>query len=186
STHGRVALFIDGTNFYHTIRDLDMHVDYRRLLEHFTAGDSLVRAIYYTTLLEDGKAPDWLTRLLEWLSYNGYHVVTKPAKHVRRRIVGEDGESYWVEEVKGDLDVEMTVDIFGLTPYCDTIFLFSGDGSFVYLIKAVQRRGCRVVVVSSEKTKESSVADEMRRQADEFIDLVTIADEIRWLDDGSD
>jgi uncharacterized LabA/DUF88 family protein len=172
---------MEGSNFYHTIRDLNLHVDYRRLLGYFSTQGTLVKATYYTTLLQD-QTPDWLMRLLTWLTYNGYSVVTKQAKYVRRQVTSDSGENCWTNEVKGDLDIELAVDALTLAPYCDTIFLFSGDGNFVPLIKALQQHGCRVIVVSSEKTRESSVADEMRRQADQFIDLATIADDIRRVD----
>jgi uncharacterized LabA/DUF88 family protein len=152
------------------------------LLEYFQARGVLVKAAYYTTLLEDNNTPDWLVRLVAWLSYNGYKVVTKPARYVRRRVTTEEGGSHWVSEVKGDLDIELAVDIYSYALHCDTLFLFTGDGSFVRLIEAVQMQGCRVVVVSSEKTRESSVADEMRRQADEFLDIANISEEICRLD----
>ncbi len=80
SEFGRLAIFIDGSNFYHTIRDLGLHVDYRRLLEYFAGRGTLVRAHYYTALLEGGQSPDWLVRLTDWLAYNGYQVVIKRAK----------------------------------------------------------------------------------------------------------
>lgn len=182
SSYGYFAIFVEGSNFYHTIRDLKLHVDYKRLLEYFVARGTLVKATYYTTLLDSGQAPDWLIRLVAWLSHNGYSVVTKKARHVRRHTLDEEGKSCWVSEVKGDLDIELVVDVLDLVPLCDTIILITGDGNFLPLVKAVQRTGCRVVVVSSEKTRDSSIADEMRRQADDYIDLASIADKIRRQD----
>ena len=182
SHYGRFAIFIDGSNLYHTIRDLGLHVDYRRLLEHFSTKGWLVRAFYYTALLEGDLTPDWLIRLTDWLSYNGFNVITKRAKIFRRRVADEGGALHWVSEVKGNVDIEMAVDMITLAPHCDTIILFSGDGDFVSLVDAVQRVGTRVVIISSEKTSDSTVADELRRQADEFVELTTIADHIRMLD----
>jgi uncharacterized LabA/DUF88 family protein len=176
---GRFAIFIDGSNFYHTIRDLGLHVDYRRLLEHFCSRGKLVRAHYYTALLEGGQSPDWLVRLTDWLAYNGYQVVIKRAKSFRRPTTDEQGNVQWINETKGDIDIEITVDMIELAPHCDTILLCSGDGDFLSLIRGVQRMGCRVVVLSSERTGESTVADELRRQADLFIDITSIADQIR-------
>lgn len=179
SLYGNFAIFVEGSNFYHTIRDLGLQVDYRRLLEYFSRDGSLVKATYYTPLLEDKQSPDWLMRLLTWLSYNGYSVVTKQVRSIRRQVASENGGNYWISELQGDLDMEITVDMLSQVCHCDTIVLFSGDGGFVPVLKALQQEGCRVVVVSSERTRDSSVADEMRRQADKFIDIATIADAIR-------
>lgn len=180
--YGRFAIFIDGSNLYHTIRDLGLHVDYRRLLEYFSSKGWLVRAFYYTALLEGDMTPDWLIRLTDWLSYNGFNVITKRAKIFRRRVADETGSFHWVSEVKGNVDIEMAVDMMTLAHHCDTIILFSGDGDFVSLVEAVQRLGTRVVIISSERTSDSTVADELRRQADEFVELTSIAEHIRMLD----
>lgn len=180
--YGRFAIFIDGSNLYHTIRDLGLHVDYRRLLEYFSSKGWLVRAFYYTALLEGDMTPDWLIRLTDWLSYNGFNVITKRAKIFRRRVADEAGSFHWVSEVKGNVDIEMAVDMMTLAHHCDTIILFSGDGDFVSLVEAVQRLGTRVVIISSERTSDSTVADELRRQADEFVELTSIAEHIRMLD----
>jgi uncharacterized LabA/DUF88 family protein len=180
--YGRFAIFIDGSNLYHTIRDLGLHVDYRRLLEYFNTKGWLVRAFYYTALLEGDLTPDWLIRLTDWLSYNGFNVITKRAKVFRRRVADENGSFHWVSEVKGNVDIELAVDMLTLAEHCDTIILFSGDGDFVSLVQAVQKKGTRVVIISSERTSDSTVADELRRQADEFIELSTIAEHIRMQD----
>lgn len=182
SDYGRFAIFIDGSNLYHTIRDLGLHVDYRRLLEYFGDRGRLIRAFYYTALLEGDMTPDWLVRLTDWLSYNGFKVVTKRAKVFRRRVMDEGGASHWVSEVKGNVDIELAVDMITLAPHCDTIALFSGDGDFVSLIEAAQQMGTRVIVISSEQTSDSTVADELRRHADQFVELVDIADDIRMQD----
>lgn len=179
--YGRIAIFIDGSNLYHTIRDLGLHVDYRRLLAYFSREGWLLRAFYYTALLEEN-TPDWLIRLTDWLSYNGFNVVTKRAKAFRRRQTDDHGQSYWREEVKGNVDIELAIDMLSLTPHYDTAILFSGDGDFVRLIEAVQNRGCRVVVVSSERTSDSTIADDLRRRADEFVELADIAEHIRMQD----
>ncbi|MCZ7574667.1 MAG: NYN domain-containing protein [Ardenticatenaceae bacterium] len=179
--YGRIAIFIDGSNLYHTIRDLGIHIDYRRLLTYFSRDGWLLRAFYYTALLEDG-TPDWLIRLTDWLSYNGFAVITKRAKVFRRKQYDENGQVYWREEVKGNVDIELAIDMLTLCGHYDTAILFSGDGDFVRLVEAVQRRGVRVVVVSSERTTDSTVADELRRQADEFVDLADVAEAIRMQD----
>ncbi|MGH2541679.1 MAG: NYN domain-containing protein [Ardenticatenaceae bacterium] len=179
--YGRFAMFIDGSNFYHTLRDLNLHVDYRRMREFFCARGELVRAHYYTALLEGNQTPEWLIRLTAWLSYNGYAVITKRARVFRRQVIDEYGVQQRMDEIKGDIAVELTVDMLSLAVRCDTMFLFSGNGDFLPLIRAVQDEGCRVVVVSSDRTTESTVADELRRQADCFLELTTIVDQICML-----
>lgn len=183
---GSFAVFIDGSNLYHTIRDLGLHIDYRRLLQYLKDQGTLVRACYYTALLEGSQTPDWLIRLTDWLSYNGFHVSTKRAKIFRRRITDEQGNPQWISETKGNVDIELAMDMLRLAPRCDTIVLFSGDGDFISVIRAVQRMGTRVIVISSERTTESTVADELRRQADEFIELTSIADQICMVDRARD
>ena len=178
-SYGRFAIYIDGSNLYHTIRDLGLHVDYRRLLDYFRTKGWLTRAFYYTALLEGDMTPDWLIRLTDWLSYNGFNVITKRAKIFRRRVADDTGSFHWVSEVKGNVDIEMAVDMLTLAPHLDTVVLFSGDGDFVSLVEAVQKMGTRVVIISSERTSDSTVADELRRQADEFVELASIADYIR-------
>ena len=176
--YGRVAIFIDGSNLYHTVRDLGIHIDYKRILEYFSQEGLLLRAFYYTALLDE-RTPYWLIRLTDWLSYNGYVVITKQARTFRRRYVDDSGQSHTITETKGNIDIELAIDMLSLAPYYDTAILFSGDGDFVRLVEAVQRLGVRVVVVSSERTRENMVSDELRRQADEFIDLVDIVEHIQ-------
>lgn len=176
--YGRVAVFIDGANFYHTIRDLQLHVDYRRLRHYFDDRGTLVRAHYYTPLLPNNQSPDWLIRLTDWLAYNGYQVITKPAQLVPRRFTSEDGEEHWTLESKGNTDIEIVVDTLALANHCDTIVLATGSSAFLYLVEALQRQGCRVVVLSSQKTAEVTVADELRRQADQFLEIADLAEEI--------
>ena len=175
--YGRFALFIDGANLYHTLRELGLHIDYRRLLVALEMRGTLLRATYYTAILAENP-PDWLVRLTDWLAYNGYHVVTRPARRFRQRTLDEDGIESWIEETKGNVNIELVVDMLKLAPYCDTMLLFTGNGDFVSVIEALQRQGCRVIVVSSEKTESSVVADVLRREADEFVELMTLADEV--------
>lgn len=158
----RIALFIDGANFYAAARTLGFDVDYRKLLEEFKKRGRLIRASYYTAILEDVEYSP-VRPLADWLDYNGFNVITKPAK--------EFTDALGRRRVKGDMDIEIAVDMLDLAPHVDHIVLFSGDGDFKTLVEAVQRRGPRVSVVSSIKTQPAMIADELRRQADTFIDL---------------
>jgi uncharacterized LabA/DUF88 family protein len=165
--HERVALFIDGANLYSAARGLGFDIDYRRLLSHFREKGTLVRAFYYTALLEDQEYSP-LRPLIDWLDYNGYAVVTKPAK--------EFTDANGRRRIKGNMDIELAIDALEIADKLDHLVLFSGDGDFRRLVDAVQRRGKRVTVVSTMRSQPPMIADELRRQADQFIDLETLRD----------
>jgi len=164
----RTALFIDGANLYSASRNLGFDVDYRNLLEYFRRQTYVVRAYYYAAILETEEYSP-LKPLTDWLAYNGYTLVTKPAK--------EFTDATGRRRVKGNMDIELAIDMLELAPKLDHIVLFSGDSDFRRLIEAVQRRGVRVSVVSSIRTSPPMIADELRRQADEFLELAEIAPE---------
>ena len=163
----RIALFIDGANLYSASRNLGFDVDYRNLLVYFRKQAHVVRAYYYSALLEtEDYSP--LKPLTDWLAYNGYSLVTKPAR--------EFTDSAGRRRIKGNMDIEVAVDMLELAPRIDHAVLFSGDSDFRRLVEAVQRKGVRVSVVSSIRTTPPMVADELRRQADQFLELAEIAD----------
>lgn len=161
-TQERVGLFIDGANLYSAARSLGFEIDYRRLLDAFRKEAHLVRAFYYTALVEDQEYSP-LRPLIDWLDYNGFTMVTKPAK--------EYTDAMGRRKVKGNMDIELAIDVMEMAPHIDHVVLFSGDGDFRRLVEAVQRKGVRVSVVSSTKTQPPMVADELRRQADTFVEL---------------
>ena len=165
----RIALFIDGANLYSAARALGFSIDFRSLLDHFGARGRLVRAYYYTALFDDLEYSP-LRPLVDWLDYNGYALVTKRAK--------EFTDAYGNRKVKGDMDVEIAIDAMEMARKVDHIVLFSGDGDFRRLVEAVQREGVRVSVVSTLRSSPPMAADELRRQADAFIDLADLAPEI--------
>lgn len=162
----RAALFIDGANFYGSAKNLGVEVDYRRLFDLFASKCRLLRAYYYTALFDDQEYSP-LRPLVDWLDYNGFTVVTKPAR--------EFTDSQGRRRVKGDMSVELTVEALSLADSLDHVVLFSGDGSYRALVDALQRKGCRVSVVSSLKSQPPMISDDLRRQADQFIDLADIA-----------
>ena len=158
----KMAIFIDGANFYSTAKSLDFDIDYKSLLNFFSAKGRMIKAYYFTALREnDDFSP--LRPLLDWLDYNGFHIITKKAKTFTDR----DGRT----RIKGDMDIEIAVKMIELAPHIDHMLLFSGDGDFKAAVEAVQRYGVRVTVVSSLTTKPSLLADELRRQADDFIEI---------------
>jgi uncharacterized LabA/DUF88 family protein len=165
----RIALFIDGANLYATAKTLGFDIDYKRLLKEFQSRGFLVRAFYYTAMVEDQEYSS-IRPLIDWLDYNGYRVVTKPAK--------EFTDSTGRRKVKGNMDIELAIDALELSPYIDCMVLFSGDGDFRSLVEAMQRRGVRVTVVSTVSTQPAMAADELRRQADEFVDLAHLIPKI--------
>ncbi|WP_439396722.1 NYN domain-containing protein [Bradyrhizobium sp. PMVTL-01] len=162
----RVALFIDGLNLSATSRALGFDIDYKRLLQEFESRGKLLRAFYYTRTIERDQEFSSLRPMIDWLDYNGFTVITKPTK----QYIDASGR----RKVKYSMDIELAVDVMELAGQVDQMVLFSGDGSFRKLVAAVQRRGVRVTVVSSLATQQPMIADELRRQADEFIDLLEL------------
>jgi uncharacterized LabA/DUF88 family protein len=162
----RVAVFIDGANLYSTAKGLAFDMDYKKLLEEFRKHGRFIRASYYTALVEDQDFSP-IRPLVDWLDYNGYTLVTKPAK--------EYTDAAGRRRFKGDMDVELAVDLLQAADYCDHAFLFSGDGDFVAAIEAVQRKGMRVSVVSTIKSNPPMASDDVRRAADNFVDLTELA-----------
>ena len=163
----RLALFIDGANLYSAAKNLGFDIDYRKLLEEFRKRGVLVRAYYYTALVENEEYSP-IRPLVDWLDYNGYRLVTKPA----REYIDSQGRKRW----RGDMDVEIAVDMLEMADHADHLVLFSGDGDFRRLVEAVQRKGSRVTVVSTVKSQPPMVSDDLRRQADNFVDLQDLAD----------
>jgi uncharacterized LabA/DUF88 family protein len=161
----RIALFIDGANLYATARALGFDIDYRRLLKEFQSRGALLRAFYYTAIIEDAEYTS-IRPLVDWLDYNGYTVVTKPTKE----FIDVGGR----RKVKGSMSIELAVHAMELAGHIDRMFLFSGDGDFRPLLKAVQRRGVHATVVSTLTSQPPMVADDLRRQADAFIDLAEL------------
>ena len=165
----KIALFIDGANLYATAKSLGFDIDYKRLLQEFQNKGYLLRAYYYTALADDQEYSS-IRPLIDWLDYNGYTVVTKPTK--------EFVDSTGRRKIKGNMDIELAVDVMEMADHLDHVVLFSGDGDFRRLVEAVQRRGNRVTVVSTIRSQPPMVADELRRQADTFIELQDIQAQI--------
>ncbi len=169
NTPERIALFIDGANLYSAVKGLDFDIDYGKLRDHFAAQGRLIRAYYYTAIFErdDYSA---LRPLIDWLDFNGYHVISKPAKEVTDR----EGR----RRVKGNMDIEIAVDMLRMAGHLDHMVLFSGDGDFRALVQAVQDKGVKVTVISTRKTSPPMLGEELRRQADVVIDLADMEDAV--------
>lgn len=158
----RLALFIDGPNLYNAAKALGFDIDYKRLLQLFQGKGRLLRAFYYTALAEDQDYSP-IRPLVDWLDYNGFTMVTKPMK--------EFTDNMGRRRFRGSMDIELAVDMMDLAPSLDHVVLFSGDGDFRRLVESVQRRGVRVSVVSTIRSQPPMISDELRRQADTFIEL---------------
>jgi uncharacterized LabA/DUF88 family protein len=165
----KVALFIDGANLYASAKGLNLDIDYKKLVNFFADKGRLLRAFYYTALMDDHEYSP-IRPLVDWLDYNGYTMVTKPAKE----FIDSEGN----KKIKGNMDIELAIDVMLMVDNLDHIVLFSGDGDFRRLVEAVQRKGVRVSVVSTVDTSPSMVADELRRQADHYIDLTDLREYI--------
>jgi len=165
----RIGIFIDGSNLYSAARALNFDIDYKRLLEYFSSEGRLIRAFYYTALFDDQEYSP-IRPLVDWLDYNGYTMVTKPTK--------EFTDAQGRRKIKGNMDIELAVDVLEMADNLDHIVIFSGDGDFRRLVEVVQRKGARVTVVSTVRSQPPMVADELRRQADYFIELKDIQSRI--------
>lgn len=163
----KTALFIDGANLYKAARNLGFDMDYKALLAKAQDACMLVRAYYYTAIQED-KTQDYspLRPLVDWLDYNGYAMVTK----LSREFTDATGK----RRFKGSIDIELAVDMMALAPKLDHIVLFTGNGDFRRAIDALQQQGVRVTVISTVKSQPPMASDELRRQADRFIDLADL------------
>ena len=164
----KIVLLIDGANLYATSKALGFDIDYKQLLKSFQKKGYLLRAYYYTALIEDQEYSS-IRPLIDWLDYNGYTVVTKAAK--------EFTDSAGRRKVKGNMDIELAVDAMELSNTVDHFVLFSGDGDFRCLVEALQRRGKKVTVVSTTSSQPPMIADDLRRQADHFVDLKSLEKE---------
>ena len=162
----RIALFIDGANLYSAARSLNIDIDYKKLLEEFRRRGALLRAYYYTAIVEDQEYSP-IRPLVDWLDYNGFTMVTKPVRRYTEAATGQ-------VRSKGNMDIEIAVDMLELVGHLDHMVLFSGDGDFRRLVEAVQRKGVRVTVVSTVRSQPPMAADELRRQADTFVDLADL------------
>lgn len=163
----KFALFIDGANLHATTKSLGFDIDYKKLLEYYQKQGRFVRALYYTAILEDQDYSP-IKPLIDWLDYNGYGLRTKPAK--------EFTDAAGRRKIKGNMDLELAVDALEMSESLDHLVLFTGDGDFRILVEALQRRGKIVTVASSIVVRPPMIADELRRQADFFIEISSLKD----------
>ena len=162
----KIALFIDGANLYSAARGLNFDIDYKKLLDEFRKRGILIRAYYYTAIVEDQEYSP-IRPLVDWLDYNGFTLVTKTAR--------EYTDATGRKRFRGDMDIEIAVDMLEMAAHADHLVLFSGDGDFRRLVEAVQKKGVRVTVVSTVKSQPPLASDDLRRQCDTFVELADLA-----------
>lgn len=171
--HERVVVFIDGFELYRATRALDLHIDFKRMRSFFAGKCKLIRMNYYV-LAHDHEDHDPTRKIADWLSYNGYNVLTKRAKEY----INDDGKS----RIKGNLNVAMAADSINLASRIDRAVIFAGDEDHVSTVQEMQRQGVIVTVVSSRQSEHRLISEELRRQADQFVDLEDLRDDFERSD----
>ncbi|MFT6072640.1 MAG: uncharacterized LabA/DUF88 family protein [Alphaproteobacteria bacterium] len=159
----KVAIFIDGANLYGTAKALGLDIDYRKLKQEFSRITRLVRIYYYTAIIDDAEYSP-VRPLVDWLDYNGYTLVTKPVREYTDALTGR-------KKIKGSMDIDLAVDAMSISSTIDHVVIVSGDGDYKRLAEALQKQGRRVSVISTIVTQPPMISDELRRQADTFIEL---------------
>jgi uncharacterized LabA/DUF88 family protein len=157
---GRVAIFVDGSNLFYAALQLNIEIDYTKLLARLTGGSRLLRSFFYTGVDRNNEKQQGF---LLWMRRNGYRVIAKDLVQL------PDGSK------KANLDVEIAVDMMALVGSYDTAVLVSGDGDLAYAVDAVSYRGVRVEVVSLR----SMTSDSLINVSDRYIDLENVKEEIQ-------
>lgn len=165
----KIALFIDGANFFMAQKVVNLNLDWKRFLAYYDTQGDLLRSFYYTGLLPPDKdRMDPLRPTLDWLHYNGFDMRTKPAKIFTDPVTKK-------EFIKGNMDIEIAIDAMDMSRHMTDMYLFSGDGDFTPLVRRVQREGVRVHVISTILEEKPMCADDLRRQCDFFHELAVLA-----------
>lgn len=166
-----VAALIDGQNNYFAMKALGWQMDFKKLRDWLLLSCRVHRMFYYSAVDESADF-DPLIPVLDYMEYNGYRIVKKQAKFYH----DAGGAVRGIKRV----DVEITIDMLRLPASVDHVLLFSGDGSLVPSIRAAQDAGKRVTVLST--MEGGIVSDDMRRVADQFIDLKEMRHELERLE----
>lgn len=167
----RIAIFVDGANMYAAAVNLNFNINWDKVLSYYRNRFDLIRAYYYTAIHTNANGEAYIRPLVDHLDYNGWTVRTKPAKE----FTDNEGKI----KVKGNMDMDMALDAVDISYFVSDIVLFTGDGDFRILVERLQQRGVRVHVLSSIETQPPMIADELRRQADFFIELKALEGEFR-------
>lgn len=164
------AVLIDGYNTLSTTKLLKFDIDFRKLLNLFQNKTRLVKIYYFASLRDNPADHDPMIPVIQWMMYNGYNVISKKMNEFMN-----------IDNIqsKGNMDVEISVTVLEMVKSVDHIVLFTGDENFRFLIEAVQRMGTRITVCSSMQCQPQIMSDDLRRQADNFIELNNLKSEIQ-------
>lgn len=161
---GRVYVFIDAANILYSQQTLGWRVDYEKLKKYFEIECDLRAVYFYTGRVGENHKQNFFIQKLERIGY-----IVK-AKEVKRIKISKS--SY---ERKGNLDVELTIDVLGNINNFDTLILMSGDSDFAPLLDAVKAQHKRVLVMSAK----GHVAKELLDRA-KYINLKKLKDSIAF------
>jgi uncharacterized LabA/DUF88 family protein len=169
----RIALFIDGANFYVSTKVVGFDMDWKRFIEYYEQQGDFIRAYYYSGIIPRVEGEhDSMRGVLDWISYNRFQLRSKPAKVFIDPVTQR-------RTVKGNMDIEICIDAWNMAPHITDMYLFSGDGDFIPLVEKVQSQGVRVHVISTTDEKNSMCADGLRRQCDNYYELATLVPHFR-------
>lgn len=157
---GRVVVFIDGASLFYAAMQMEIEVDYNRLLGSLISGGRLIHAHFYTGVDPTNEKQKGF---LYWMQCNGYRVVAKDL------VQSNTGSK------KVSLNVEIAVDMVRLSAYCDTMILVSGDGDLTCALDYVTYQGVQTEVVGIR----SMISENLINVADYYTDLINIKHEIQ-------
>ena len=157
----KAIVFIDAANVIYSQRTLGWQIDFKKLMDYFKKNYQLDNVyFYYAYIKNDAKQQGFFDKLKQW----DYKIKTKEVKLIRQK----DGTVM----KKGNLDVELTIDAVKEIKYYSTAILMSGDSDFHALIKYLQGKNKKVVVISSK----GHVAKELLNSADKYINFNSLRD----------
>ncbi len=143
----RIAVFIDGNNFYFGLRKLFgrnrslKNFNFEGFAQFLAGKDKVVAIYYYNALLDKENDPRKYESQKEFFEklkqIPNFHLVL--CKLLKRNITGTDKFYYIIKED----DINMAVDM--VENACDNNFdvaaLVSGDGDFVPAVRSVKKKG---------------------------------------------
>jgi len=160
----KVYVFIDAANILYSQQTLGWRVDYEKLKKYFESECELCSIYFYTGRVGENHKQNHFIEKLQKLGY------TVKAKEVKRIKISKSAYEW-----KGNLDVELTIDVLGNVNNFDTLVLMSGDSDFAPLLDAVKAKRKRVIVMSTK----GHVAKELLERA-KYINLKKLKDQISY------
>lgn len=160
---GRVAVFIDAANILYSQQTLKWNIDYKKLINYFKKNTKLVSAHFYSgKISKNNKQTGFFKKMQSF----GYIVVTKEVKWIRDK----NGK---ILKGKGNLDIELALDLTHSADSYETAILMSGDSDFETAISFVKNKGKRVIVMSAR----GHISRELIKSAYKYIPFEKLKDE---------